>query len=40
MGTWFVTDRYVEKLLESNHEEADTRMILHALYKKTNANSI
>ena len=35
--TLFVTDQYVEKLFESNHEEADTRMVLHALYKNTNA---
>ena len=34
---WFVTDQYVEKLFESNHEEADTRMALHALYRNTNA---
>ena len=37
METWFVTDQYAEKLFESNHEEAYTRMVLHALYKHTNA---
>ena len=37
METWFVTDQYVENLFESNHEEADTRLVLHALYKYTNA---
>ena len=31
METWFVTDQLVEKLFESNHEEANTRMVLHAL---------
>ena len=35
METWFVTNQYVEKLFKSNHEEADTRMVLHALYKNT-----
>ena len=34
--TWFITDQYLEQLFESNHEEADTRMVLHALYKNTN----
>ena len=37
MKTWFVTVQYVEKLFESNYEEADTPMILYALYKYTNA---
>ena len=37
METWFVTDQYVEKLFESNHEEADTCMVLHAIHKNTNA---
>ena len=37
METWFVTDQYVENLFKSNHEEADTRIVLHALYKDTNA---
>ena len=37
MKTWFVTVQYVEKLFESNYEEIDTPMILHALYKYTNA---
>ena len=37
METWFVTDQYVEKLLESNHEEAETHMVLYARYKNTNA---
>ena len=37
MKTWFVTVQYVEKLFESNYEEADTPMILDALYKYTNA---
>ena len=37
METWFATDQYVEKLFESNHEEADTCMILHAIHKNTNA---
>ena len=37
METWFVTDQYVEKLFENNHEEADIRMILQAVYKNTNA---
>ena len=32
--SWFVTDQYVEKVFESYHE---TRMNLHALYKKINA---
>ena len=35
--TWFVTDQYVGKLFKNNHEEADIRMVLHALYKNTNA---
>ena len=37
METWFVTGQYVEKLFESNHGEADTRIVLHALYNNTNA---
>ena len=37
METWFVTDQYVEKLFESNHEEADACMVLHAIHKNTNA---
>ena len=36
MEAWFVTDQYIENLFENNHEEADTRMVLHALYKNTN----
>ena len=36
METLLLTDQYVEKLFESNHEEADIRMVLHALYKNTN----
>ena len=36
METWFVTDQHIVKLFENNHEEADTRMVLHALYKNTN----
>ena len=35
--TWFVTDQYIEKLFQSIHKEADTRMALHALYRNTNA---
>ena len=35
--TWFVTDQYVEKLFESNPEEADTCTVLQALYENTNA---
>ena len=37
METWFVTDHYAEKLFESNHEEADTCIVLHDIYKNTNA---
>ena len=37
LETWFVTDQYIEKLFENNHEEADIRMILQAIYKNTNA---
>ena len=36
METWFVTDQNIVKLFENNHEEADTHMVLHALYKNTN----
>ena len=36
MEAWFVTDQYIENLFENNHEEADTSMVLHALYKNTN----
>ena len=32
-----MTVQYVEKLFESNYEEADTPIILHALSKYTNA---
>ena len=35
--SWFVTDQYVEIVFERNHEKADTRMNLNALYKKINA---